>query len=149
MAWSRQAQPCNKLIWATPHDTPPTLHQAYSKADWERHVTWRRYIPEVQISAVVVLTLLPLIAWSVFVSACVGLYATFLAPHGWPQVTNHPDFIVPFTLTSFALSLLLLYKTNSAYQRWWEARTQLGTLYIVSRSLTRLVRSLGPGLGVI
>ena len=109
-------------------------------------MTWRRYIPEIQISAVVFITLLPLIAWSVLVSAAVGLYATFLVPRGWPQVTNHPDFIVPFTITSFALSLLLLYKTNSAYQRWWEARTQLGTLYIVSRSITRLVR-LGPEPG--
>ena len=76
---------------------------------------------------------------SMLVSALVGVYATYAEPNGWPLVSTHSEFLAPFTLTSFALSLLLLYKTNSAYGRWWEARTQLGTLYIVSRSIQRLV----------
>jgi predicted membrane chloride channel (bestrophin family) len=32
----------------------------------------------------------------------------------------------PFMMTTFALSLLLLFKINTAYARWWEARTIWG-----------------------
>ncbi len=43
------------------------------------------------------------------------------------------------SLTSFALSLLMLFKTNSSYGRWWEARTLWGSGYIAVRSILRLV----------
>lgn len=43
------------------------------------------------------------------------------------------------SLTSFALSLLMLFKTNSSYSRWWEARTLWGSGYIYVRSILRLV----------
>jgi predicted membrane chloride channel (bestrophin family) len=66
----------------------------------------------------------------------------YMQPDGWPRVSDHPELITPFTITSFALSLLMLFKTNSAYARWWEARTQLGQLYINVRSVLRMV-SLG------
>lgn len=68
-----------------------------------------------------------------------SLFLAPMQPHGWPQVSDHPDLIVPFNLTSFALSLLMLYKTNSSYARWWEARTHLGQLYINVRSVMRMV----------
>ncbi len=38
-------------------------------------------------------------------------------------------------LLGFALSLLLVFRTNTAYDRWWEARRQWGTLTNVCRSL--------------
>lgn len=37
-------------------------------------------------------------------------------------------------LLGFALSLLLVFRTNTAYDRWWEARRQWGTLTNVCRS---------------
>ncbi|GHE42786.1 bestrophin family protein [Sphingobacterium griseoflavum] len=39
------------------------------------------------------------------------------------------------SLLGFVLSLLLVFRTNTAYDRWWEARKQWGTLTNVSRSL--------------
>jgi putative membrane protein len=41
--------------------------------------------------------------------------------------------------TSFALSLLMLFKTSSSYARWWECRILWGTGYIHIRQFMRLV----------
>lgn len=43
----------------------------------------------------------------------------------------------PLTLTSFALSLLLVFRTNASYGRWLTARTTWGTLVNRSRDLAR------------
>eukprot|EP00877_Chromochloris_zofingiensis_P009929 jgi/Chrzof1/518/Cz01g18220.t1 len=45
----------------------------------------------------------------------------------------------PFNLTSFALSLLLVFRTNSSYARWLEARTLWGSLVNRCRNLIRQV----------
>lgn len=42
---------------------------------------------------------------------------------------------VVHTLLGFVLSLLLVFRTNTAYDRWWEARKQWGTLTNISRTL--------------
>jgi putative membrane protein len=39
------------------------------------------------------------------------------------------------TLLSFAISMLLVFRTNTAYDRWWEGRKHWGTLVNVSRNL--------------
>lgn len=39
------------------------------------------------------------------------------------------------TLLGFALSMLLVFRTNTAYERWWEARKLWGSLVNSSRSL--------------
>jgi predicted membrane chloride channel (bestrophin family) len=67
--------------------------------------------------------------------------ALLLQPAGWPNVSTHDDLLAIFTLTSFALSLLMLFKTTSSYGRWWEARTLLGSGYITVRSVLRLCMS--------
>ena len=38
------------------------------------------------------------------------------------------------SLLGFVISMLLVFRTNSAYDRWWEGRKQWGTLTNVSRS---------------
>ena len=47
----------------------------------------------------------------------------------------------PFGLTSFALSLLLVFRTNASYERWDGARKIWGLLLNRSRDLVRQVRS--------
>jgi len=44
---------------------------------------------------------------------------------------------LPFTISSAALSLLLVFKTNSAYDRWWEARIVWGAIVNKCRDMTR------------
>jgi ion channel-forming bestrophin family protein len=39
------------------------------------------------------------------------------------------------TLVGFALSLLLVFRTNTAYDRWWEGRKYWGSLLNNSRDL--------------
>lgn len=39
------------------------------------------------------------------------------------------------TLLSFAISMLLVFRTNTAYDRWWEARKLWGSLVNTSRNL--------------
>ena len=46
----------------------------------------------------------------------------------------------PFGLTSFALSLLLVFRTNASYERWDGARKIWGLLLNRSRDLVRQVR---------
>ncbi|SFS32372.1 bestrophin family protein [Sphingobacterium wenxiniae] len=45
------------------------------------------------------------------------------------------------SLLGFVLSLLLVFRTNTAYDRWWEARKQWGTLTNISRSLAYKLNS--------
>lgn len=44
---------------------------------------------------------------------------------------------VPFSMMTFAVSLLLVFKTNSSYERWWEGRTVWGSVVNQMRNLTR------------
>ncbi|GAB4818998.1 hypothetical protein N2152v2_006044 [Parachlorella kessleri] len=52
-----------------------------------------------------------------------------------------PDFLLrskePFALTSFALSLLLVFRTNASYERWDGARKMWGLVLNRSRDITR------------
>ncbi|MCB0699913.1 MAG: hypothetical protein H6551_03495 [Chitinophagales bacterium] len=48
------------------------------------------------------------------------------------------------TLLGFALSLLLVFRTNTAYDRWWEGRKQWGALVNTSRNLALKMNALLP-----
>ena len=47
---------------------------------------------------------------------------------------------VVHSLLGFVLSLFLVFRTNTAYDRWWEGRKQWGALVNVSRTLATRVR---------
>ena len=51
---------------------------------------------------------------------------------------------LPYTLFATALALFLGFRSNSAYQRWWEGRVLWGAMINASRSLARGVRNLLP-----
>lgn len=81
----------------------------------------------------------------------VGLFTTFLAIVDW-MFHNHPE-MVPlefsieiepsvFTLLGIFLSLLLVFRTNSAYDRWWEGRKQWGALINHTRGLAVLINGM-------
>lgn len=49
------------------------------------------------------------------------------------------------TVVGLVIGLLLVFRTNTAYDRWWEGRKQLGTLLNISRHLAMKLRAwLGP-----
>lgn len=46
------------------------------------------------------------------------------------------------SLLGFVISLLLVFRTNTAYERWWEGRKQWGALVNISRNLAIKIHSL-------
>ncbi len=48
------------------------------------------------------------------------------------------------TLLGFIISILLVFRTNSAYDRWWEARKHWGALVNVSRNLAIKLQAFLP-----
>ncbi|PRW56029.1 UPF0187 chloroplastic [Chlorella sorokiniana] len=114
----------------------------WTSEDWEYHVTFRRYLPEPAVLFQVGIYLSPLVLWTAFVAACVGLYATFAEPAGAPRITGHSSqLLVPATTVSFALSLLLVFKTNSSYARWWECNCLWGSVFAKKADFVRLATS--------
>ena len=76
------------------------------------------------------------ITCSVCEASVLGLQAHALPP-GWPALSlNTGD---AFNQTSFALSLLLVFRTNTSYSRWEEARKAWGSLANRARDFARQV----------
>ncbi len=53
--------------------------------------------------------------------------------------------VAPFTLLGIALSIFLGFRNSACYDRWWEARRQLGALIGECRSLARLLLATSGG----
>jgi len=69
----------------------------------------------------------------------------------WDVTVTATYYVLPFTapslpLTLFgsALALVLGFRSNSAYQRWWEGRMMWGLMINASRSLARQARNFLP-----
>jgi ion channel-forming bestrophin family protein len=76
--------------------------------------------------------LFPMLAAVGFFTWLVGYIETeYLHLSSRDQVNNLP---VMHSLMGFALSMLLVFRTNTAYDRWWEARKLWGQLVNVSRN---------------
>ena len=97
---------------------------------WELLFFWRLSIlPQIagQIATVLV-----------FATGVVLLERRYPAPfRGWN--------VAPFTLLGIALSIFLGFRNNACYDRWWEARRQLGALIGEMRSLARIALALPGG----
>ncbi|PRW45440.1 UPF0187 chloroplastic [Chlorella sorokiniana] len=117
--------------------------EPFTPTDWERHRSWRRHCPEPRIFARVFRMLSIVELWLVAVSTFVMLYAHFLQPKGWPQAVSK-EYMIIFQLTSFALSLLMVFRTQTAHARWWEARTAVGRWLNVVRNTQRMLMSWVP-----
>jgi len=50
-----------------------------------------------------------------------------------------------FSLLGIVLSILLVFRTNTAYDRWWEGRKQWGALVNNTRTLAVLLQAMLPG----
>jgi putative membrane protein len=52
---------------------------------------------------------------------------------------------VMHSLLGFVISMLLVFRTNTSYDRWWEGRKLLGALVNVSRNLSMKIKALNLG----
>jgi len=73
----------------------------------------------------------------------VGAYSCLSLFKSYPPFVYIPE--IPAGLDaalSFAMALIIAFRVNRAYVRWWEARTLWGTLVNVSRNLAIKIREL-------
>jgi putative membrane protein len=80
------------------------------------------------------LPLVALFAWDVVVA---GVYVGL--GQRWIAVTD-----LPMSLIGSGLAILLTFRNNTAYARWWEARQLLGAVVNSSRTLARQARLFLP-----
>lgn len=76
---------------------------------------------------------------------CVGIYAAivvFLETHYFPIITKNAT--VMHSILGFVLSMLLVFRTNSAYDRWWEGRKIWGSTVNNCRNLALKLSVLIP-----
>lgn len=104
----------------------------FYKKNWEEHRSVTRYFRHMDgiLTSRIVRGLLPPLVCVLMSSYLVCLYEelwqegtldVFVPFIPWPDLAVSPDG--PFSISTFALSLLLVFRTNSSYERWWEACT--------------------------
>jgi putative membrane protein len=86
--------------------------------------------------------LLPMILLICFYS---GIIAFFEINYWkWTEDNKVKNIVVMHSLLGFVISLLLVFRTNTAYERWWEGRKQWGALVNNSRNLAMKINALLP-----
>lgn len=111
----------------------------YSFERWAKHRSTKRYLENmlsIPSSRIISSLSTPVVSVTVF-SAIVGCYQTALETGALPSylpslLLSNPQ---PLGLTSFALSLLLVFRTNSSYSRFDEARKMWGGILNHSRNI--------------
>ena len=99
----------------------------------------RRHCPEPLVFARVFHMLSMVEIWILGVSLFACLYATYVEPLPGAVRLCSKDYVLIFQLTSFAIALLMIFRTNTAYARWWEARTAVGRWLNCVRNAQRLM----------
>lgn len=64
------------------------------------------------------------------------LIITFLQLTFYPNAIHMEKLIAVYSLVGFVISLLLVFRTNTAYDRWWEGRKKWGSLVNDTRNLS-------------
>ncbi|KAL4444075.1 hypothetical protein ABPG75_011812 [Micractinium tetrahymenae] len=115
--------------------------QVFTFERWNKHRNSFRYAKHLahMFSSRVFRQLLGPVLAVMALALFVGVYETLVnrggLPGHWPHVTLALG--QGFNLTAFALSLLLVFRTNSSYDRWWEARKLWGGTVNRSRDIVR------------
>jgi ion channel-forming bestrophin family protein len=70
----------------------------------------------------------------IYIGAFTSLVA-FIEINYFPEAKQLEKLISVYSLIGFVISLLLVFRTNTAYDRWWEGRKRWGALVNDSRNL--------------
>lgn len=92
----------------------------------KRRLSWGPIIGEVKLALLV----------TAFTSFAVYYF------HRWAEVQGLAVPGIPLTILGSGLSIFLAFRNNTAYARWWEARTLWGGIVNRSRTLSRQVLSM-------
>lgn len=66
---------------------------------------------------------------------CFTLGIAFVEIHFFPNAVQLEKLITVYSLIGFVISLLLVFRTNTAYDRWWEGRRKWGEVVNDTRNL--------------
>lgn len=115
----------------------------YRWTDWLKHRSTYRYIRHISSipSSGIFRALMKPTLFFTLHSIMTGLYFTLQAA-GYLSGPYWPVFnfgVIPFSLTGSALSFLLVFRTNTSYRRWLEARRMWGAIVTRCRDLYRQV----------
>lgn len=70
------------------------------------------------------------------------LLITFLVLHFFPNAVILEKLFSVYQLVGFVISLLLIFRTNTAYDRWWEGRKKWGELVNDTRNVSVKIASI-------
>mmetsp|Transcript_12389 Transcript_12389/g.26765 ORF Transcript_12389/g.26765 Transcript_12389/m.26765 type:complete len:438 (+) Transcript_12389:76-1389(+) len=115
--------------------------EIFTLEDWKRHRSnsrFLRHLSTIKESGVIKGVVRPVcfvIALTTVVALYNHLFTSGALPPGFPAAPAIA--IEPIQLTSFALSLLLVFRTNASYARWDEARRKYGSITTTGRDIAR------------
>lgn len=81
------------------------------------------------------------LATVIVITAGCAVYEKAIRRSDWPSLDNL-EAAFAYSLCSFALSLLLIFKTNSSYSRFWEARIAWGLVCAITLHIPRTAAAL-------
>lgn len=71
-----------------------------------------------------------------------SLVITFVELHFFPKADFLKHLIAVYSILGFVISLLLVFRTNTAYDRWWEGRKLWGAIVNDTRNLTLKINAI-------
>lgn len=77
-----------------------------------------------------------------FYIGVLSLAITFAEIHLFPKAEFLKHLIAVYSLLGFVISLLLVFRTNTAYDRWWEGRKLWGAIVNDSRNLALKINAI-------
>lgn len=84
------------------------------------------------------------ILWKELVFICLfTLGIAWVEQHFWPEEKITEKLFAVYQILGFVISLLLVFRTNTSYDRWWEGRRKWGELVNDSRNLAVKIAALG------
>lgn len=111
----------------------------FTYEDWRRKQSWLRYLFQPMPLFRSLYQEIPLLLMVTGITIFAGLYYDLLQTkrEGWLVLVS-PNYFLPYYYLSVPLSLLLVFKTNNCFDRWWEARMNLGEQQNHLRNAARL-----------
>ncbi len=131
--------PYRNLPWYYFFKPFPDASGTFTYAQWARHQSVWRFALQPKSLRRVIWNQLPLLVWVTIVSVATTAYYELYQTRGdgrFQLVSK--DYVEPFLLTSLYLSLLLVHRISSSFERWWSARKHWGQMYNDVRSAARM-----------
>ena len=106
--------------------------------DWRKKQSWSRYLFKPAPLFRSLYQQLPLLLGVTLMTIFAGLYHDLLqTKHGWLVLVS-ANYFLPYYYLGIPISLMLVFKTNNCFDRWWEARKNLGEQQNHLRNAARL-----------